>query len=243
MGVLSYFLKPNVKKMQETGDIDGLINALMHKDVMVKEKAKEALVSLGKSAIDPLVDAMVRGVDNAAEPLDKLGGAEVVKSLTQVLADKERGLDKRARAADALDKRGWKPIDDTDKAHYLLAKQEWNELVGLGERAVGLLVQILKPSMVFDVPSTGRTISFMQDDDVRAKAIDTLVEIGKPAVELLIQALKDKGSLVRSDAADALGRIGDARALEPLTQALKDDNVKVQEAARGALEKITAKGK
>ena len=41
-------------------------------------------------------------------------------------------------------------------------------------------------------------------------------------VEGLINALKDKDPMVRGDAAEVLGKIGDSRAVEPLIEALKD---------------------
>jgi HEAT repeat protein len=63
---------------------------------------------------------------------------------------------------------------------------------------------------------------------VRFEAIWALQRIGEPAVEPLIQALKDKDKVIRFGAADALGRIGDARAVEPLIQALKDEDYTVR---------------
>lgn len=60
-------------------------------------------------------------------------------------------------------------------------------------------------------------------------------------VEGLITALKHKDVCVRLGAAAALARIGDARGVGPLTQALKDGDVRVQKAMREALEKIKAK--
>ena len=72
-------------------------------------------------------------------------------------------------------------------------------------------------------------------------ALPALVEIGEPAVEPLIQALKDKMEFVRLGAARALGEIGDARAVEPLAKSLKDKKKDVREAAQEALEKIEGK--
>lgn len=46
---------------------------------------------------------------------------------------------------------------------------------------------------------------------------------------------------VRKQVALALGKIGDARAVEPLTKALKDKDREVREAAKQALEEIKAK--
>ncbi len=57
-------------------------------------------------------------------------------------------------------------------------------------------------------------------------------------VKGLIKALKHKDKWVRCGAADALGTIGDARAVEPLTKALKDEDNDVQKVAGGAFMKI-----
>ena len=55
---------------------------------------------------------------------------------------------------------------------------------------------------------------------------------------VIISALEDEDSDVRAEAADALGEIGDARAVEPLTQALEDEDAYVRYQAEKALEKI-----
>jgi len=62
-------------------------------------------------------------------------------------------------------------------------------------------------------------------------------------VNRLIEALKDKKWADRGLAAGALGKIGDARAVEPLKQALKDKNGVVQLNAVMALEQLKAKKK
>jgi len=54
----------------------------------------------------------------------------------------------------------------------------------------------------------------------------------------LIDDLKHKDWVVRSNATRALGRIGDVRAVEPLIEAMKDDNEHVKDAAREALQEI-----
>ncbi len=64
------------------------------------------------------------------------------------------------------------------------------------------------------------------------------VEIGAPAVEPLITALKDKDAYMCGCAAGALGRIGDARAVEPLSAALKDEKWQVRGHAARALGQI-----
>ena len=69
---------------------------------------------------------------------------------------------------------------------------------------------------------------YTHDPDERDKVADKLTKIGKPAVEPLIQALLADADLLgppmgrRVAVARILARIGDQRAVEPLTQALED---------------------
>ncbi|HUV79436.1 MAG TPA: HEAT repeat domain-containing protein [Candidatus Bathyarchaeia archaeon] len=62
---------------------------------------------------------------------------------------------------------------------------------------------------------------------------------GRKDVRGLIKALKDEDLHVRSRAARALGEIKDARAVEPLIQALKEEEDEdVKESITDALEEI-----
>jgi hypothetical protein len=73
------------------------------------------------------------------------------------------------------------------------------------------------------------------------KALDRIIEIGKPAVEALIIELQSKecNSFTRSFAAEALGRIRDPKAVNPLINILnKDENFFVRSCAAGALGNI-----
>jgi HEAT repeat protein len=69
------------------------------------------------------------------------------------------------------------------------------------------------------------------------KRNETNVEKMKAEKDLngLIRALKDNDCEVQEAAADALGEMGDARAVEPLINALKDENSIVRKAAKDAL--------
>ncbi|MEO0160809.1 MAG: HEAT repeat domain-containing protein [candidate division WOR-3 bacterium] len=58
------------------------------------------------------------------------------------------------------------------------------------------------------------------------------------ASERFIADLKDEDSYVRRYAAEALGKIGDNRAVEPLIAALKDEDSDVRRYAEEALKKI-----
>lgn len=71
-------------------------------------------------------------------------------------------------------------------------------------------------------------------------ATAALVMIGAPAVDRLIEALKETKESFhgRQAIARALGEIGDPRAIEPLTELLNDPGPLVREAAAKALEKM-----
>src|SRR5438046_1818214 len=61
-----------------------------------------------------------------------------------------------------------------------------------------------------------------ENDQVRQAAITTLQEIGIPAGDALIEALRDSNAQRRANAALLLGVIGDRRAIDPLISALND---------------------
>jgi HEAT repeat protein len=64
------------------------------------------------------------------------------------------------------------------------------------------------------------------------------VEIGAPAVELLIGKLKDPKYQVRFGAIEALGQIGDPRAVPPLIDALGDPDWSVRKRSASALQSL-----
>ncbi|MFQ6126416.1 MAG: HEAT repeat domain-containing protein [Candidatus Heimdallarchaeota archaeon] len=166
----------------------------------------------------------------AAEALDDIGSqlenlAPVVSALLDKLTDENASV--RATAARSLDKLGWKPQIATEQAHYLIAKQAWDEVSRIGAPAIAPLIQTLA------------------DDEwlFPTRAANALKKIGEPAVDALIRVLQAADREVRRRAAWTLGEIGDEKAVEPLTQALTDKNQDVQRAAREALVKIKTKSR
>lgn len=77
-----------------------------------------------------------------------------------------------------------------------------------------------------------------KDATVRKNATEILGRSGKPALELLLQALEDDNSEIRSIASLYLGEIKDSIAVEPLILALKDNDSQVRTRAAFALGKI-----
>jgi HEAT repeat protein len=82
------------------------------------------------------------------------------------------------------------------------------------KRKVASLLQKLKNS---------RTVGTSIFD--RDGALDKIVEIGPPAVDHLIEALRtDYDPIARWTSVEALGRIGDSRAIDPLISRLANDS-------------------
>lgn len=79
-----------------------------------------------------------------------------------------------------------------------------------------------------------------KDMNVSYPSYEALCEIGEPAVDPLVKALKDDNPSVRSYAAGALGMIGDPKATDPLIEALKDKDPGVRIAAARALGDLKA---
>jgi HEAT repeat protein len=78
----------------------------------------------------------------------------------------------------------------------------------------------------------------LRSDEFGEDATEALVELGKPAVERLIAALKDKDEAIRKQAVIVLGRIQDTGAIDPLIKMLADPDWFTRLAAAAALEKI-----
>ena len=92
----------------------------------------------------------------------------------------------------------------------------------------------------YRTPSTGITASRGHKLSILGNALGQ-TSLGRmtedaPFVRRLIKALRDKDRIVRQDAANALGKIGDERAVEPLIKALRDKDGIVRDYAVKALE-------
>ena len=188
----------------------------------------------------------------AAEALGKIGDKKAIDALVQALKDENKWW-VSSEVAGALDKLGWIPSSKSERAYYLIAKKEWDEISNIGNSAIEPLIQALKDEdrdvrersacilgEMGNVRAVEPLIQTLKDEhqDVLIATAEALKKIGKPAVEPLIQALTDGNNNVQWGAAEILGAIGDERAVEPLIQALTDGNNNVQNAAKEALEKI-----
>jgi HEAT repeat protein len=208
---------PNIEKLNANHNVKGLIKALRYKrDAYVRINAAAALGKLNDSCAIPSLIAALEDSNRdvicaAAEALGNIGDARAVGPLVTMVKKQlyiwspywkegEAGIK-------ALLKIGTPAVDSLiaapgDRDPYVLVITA-KILENMGNaRAAELLVTIMK--------------KWYLHGPVRRAALEALVKIGMPAVDLLIAALKDKESEIRAAAAEALGNIGDARAVEPL---------------------------
>lgn len=81
-------------------------------------------------------------------------------------------------------------------------------------------------------------ISMLKNDEFKDDATWALADLGKPAVQRLIQALDDKDEFVRKQSILALGEIKDPEAVDSLIEKLKDPDWFTRLTAAAALEAI-----
>jgi len=183
-------------KIGDARAVEPLVRALKDACSIVQMGAADALADIGDArAVEALFhflwsvslsspiekDKEVR--EKVAQALGKIGEA-AVKSLTQALRGEDR--EARWRAAWTLDKIGWKPRDDTERAHYLVAhaaalgKKEWDELARLGEPAVEALVHALEDEHLSVCSAAAEALGKIGDLRAAEAIIDWLFMSGQP---------------------------------------------------------------
>lgn len=153
-------------------------------------------------------DADIRS--KAAEALGDIGDTRAVEPLVALLRDKDRNV--RWQAAGALEKLGWVPKNEAERVTSLIAMHRWDELVKSQEPCIKALLTAYEKADPYLIPYP----------------LAALWEIGKPAVPILINTLKDKSArrAARGVAAGALGGIDDPRSIEALLNCYTDKKEK-----------------
>jgi len=217
---------PDIEQMKKQKDINGLIRALMYKDLEIQWRAAEALGEMGTDGTDHLLSALhsrnkhirlgvmealgeIRAHDavipltnalhdqdnevrwEAALALGEIGDDRAIPFLVEGLKDRDRFV--RYGAAVALDKFQWQPDSDTMHAYLHLGKQEWKEMVAIGEGAIEPLGVAMAD----------------HDSEIREKAVRALGAIGsEKAIPLVYHSLSDASDNVRWNAVKAAPRVG-----------------------------------
>ncbi len=197
--------------IQDARAVAPLIEALKDKDLYVHMNAATALREIGTPAVEPLITAL-KDEDPAVriEAVDILGNLNDPRSFESLIdALKDANQDVRSGALSAL--RYANDIREVE-AFIGVLKNEAIDPYIRGEVAISL-------GNNKDPRAIDSLITALKDEKyggIQESAAKALREIGTPAVEPLIAALKDEDPNVRSLAAWALKGSKDARLDEPL---------------------------
>ena len=224
--------------------VDALIKSLEYENwhskfsvlISVRANSAEALGKIGsKKAVPFLIESLhdndVEVRWKSAEALGRIGDKSAVEPLIFLLEDSDGDVRKHTARAlgDLGDERAVDPlIDSLQDIDWPVRKNAATALGRIGDE------RALKP-----------LLNALQDDDidVRRHAIGALVKMKKHAVKPLLKKLNDMDWQTRAITAEALGRIGDKKAVLPLAKALsdrkmRDDNRYVRGKAAEALGRI-----
>jgi len=207
--------------------IEPLVAAFTTANKQVQESVASILCRIGDArALEPLIAAL--GFESgeirlaAVSQLGEIGGAQSVKALVAVaLRDNDNYI--RGRAADALGK-----IGDARAVKQLVEALQASD-VSMRESAAAALDRL---GWTPGKDALGATYWMARNE------WNKCVEIGPPAVDPLIAALRDNDASGRYSAAALLGEIGDARATDPLIASLADADADVRKVVAKALGQI-----
>ncbi|MEX2750316.1 MAG: HEAT repeat domain-containing protein [Candidatus Freyarchaeota archaeon] len=241
-------IKPDVEKLKKEEDIDSLIELLNY---------SHRLESLSEHFDYKILQCF-----------DELSKSDKNESLSpylplcvdsQILAVYDEVFDVRMRAAKALVEIGEKAVEPlTRELMHNCGNKEMIAWI-LGEigsqRAVKPLIEALKYSgynsldvqedainslLKIGEPAVDSLIQALDDEDMlfRSQVGRVLAGIGEPAVPQLIQALKCEKKNIRREVVYLLAIVGGEKALEPLLAALGDEDAEVRANAAQSLGRI-----
>ncbi|HTY90546.1 MAG TPA: HEAT repeat domain-containing protein [Methanocella sp.] len=232
------FGRPDVEKLKEKGDVEGLIDALNYKkDSTVRS---EAALAMGDIFDGRVVVALGRALDDedsrvrldVVHALGRVKDPRSMDVLSAALNDPDpgiRALAKKMLISHVHSLKVEPDIDGLIKAAYSIDDSiRLNAVAALGEvgdeRASAVLVAICLNDIYYPV---------------RFEAAESLKRTGdRRSAGLLSDALRDKDPAVRLHAAEALGKLGDRRAMGALSAALEDGDEAVRKEALASLSRI-----
>jgi HEAT repeat protein len=229
-----------LRKLTDPRAIGPLAAALTDRANDVRLEAALALAELGDARGTELLAAALsdKNADvrlDAALALGELGDIRAIEVLAAAMrsaVDNDRFGYTREKIVTALGKIGAPAVS------ALAVAVRWGMPLAVRKRAVQVLGQIGDAGAVtqLGIAVGGGCYSRDLDDArIRDEAAAVLARIGAVAVVPLVAALDSQDDQTRAGAAEALGVIGDLRAVEPLIATLSDQRVVVRDQAADAL--------
>ena len=228
-------------KIGDARAVEPFIAALKDSDSNLHRKAAELLVKMGDArAVEPLIAALKDSDPEtsrrAAEALGKMGDARAVEPLIAALKDSDPETSWRAAAALGM-------IGDARAVEPLIAALEVNDpniryegVEALGKIGDARAIEPLAAALAEGYLSAAVVLVKLgwQPGNDQASAIywisqkewSKCVSIGSLAVGPLVAALRSEDGKTRVSVAEALGKIGDPRAIPALRLVLRETNFK-----------------
>ncbi|MCK9298556.1 HEAT repeat domain-containing protein [Methanoculleus sp.] len=149
-----------------------LLNALASEKPRIRSEAARTLGKIRDSRAVPALITVVKDPQmdvrmRAVEALGKVGDDRAKPPLVEALNDP--GHPVRMEAAWALERLGWIPHSDLARAEYLIASEQWSQLVRMGRPAILPLIRALA----------------IEYSGVRTGASEALRQLGQPALSAL----------------------------------------------------------
>jgi HEAT repeat protein len=203
--------------------------AVLRKGFSYREEAARSLGKIGDpAAVDALAAAIpaarsessdMLGLTAICEALAALGEPRAAKGIAPLLRDPDMQV--RAAAGVALKTLGWVPVTEEERLSLALEQGDWDTLDAAGEKALPILLVSLdsersresaqKMIAGMSAAAVPLLIASMKTVPPRSERADGIAgafaEIGQPAVEPLLAALKSVNEYTRSNAVKALGEL------------------------------------
>jgi hypothetical protein len=217
--------RPDIWRLQANGDIQGLILALEADDSALRRRAAAALRAL--SAVEA-IPSLKRVLDAESDP-------ETRSSVLTALASLEMAL--RGAPEEAfLPARATRPTPQSQAIEALVLELSSRE-------PKKVVTAALKLAKLKDMRAVETLVVQFNNPQVPARArlliAEALLELDSaPGDVTVLGALRHAKPSIRRSAAAVLGQMQADWAVDPLAQALQDEDESVREAARTALQAI-----
>ncbi len=189
----------------------------------LQKAAGQHLVNLGAKAVPKLLETAIHPNSDLLLMLvilSQIGD----KSCRDFFLENMQNSNARIRllCANGLEKSGWQPRKNETGVWFLIAKQEWSQLIDLGSISITPLGKVIDD----------------RDDFIRNSALEAMSRIGQKGSDVLISSLNEKHVESRLHAAVALGKLYERKAIPALSKCLSDIDARVRRAAVESLGRI-----
>lgn len=240
MGFFQDLFKPNVVRLAEKKDVNGLLSALNHADYQVRSEAQDALVLLGDTAFTPLMSALqnpdTEAKDRIVTTLGRMRDPRAVEPFIRLLETDDGTLLTAVIGAlgNIGDPRAVDPLVTLLRTSVRPKQVEIIEaLAKIGDAsAIAPLTCMVRKQYPYDCHA-----------DVRRSAAIALGRLSGPkAVLTLSYVLDDPDREVRRGAVAGLKYTGDPHAFDPVVTELKSPDYDTRMRAVEAFKEIEEAG-